>query len=327
MARWSGCVAWRECADERARAAAERPVTIDAPGGRLFGVLTPAADAPAHGSAPARPCVVAFTRPRAHRNRMFVELSRRLAASGFTAFRFDYHGCGDSGGASGFLNPGQPYRDDALAVLRALREHHGQSRFVLVGSCFDARTAFSAFDGEAAAIDAIVFMAAPLMELDTLTDAQSERKDWKHLWKALGNAENWRTLGSPGRWRHMSRVVTRIAGRSLGRTAGDSPLSPSFERHLRAFAASRARALFLYGADDAETVSLHVAERTTFARLDADVRRRIEIELWPGAIHSFLDVARQREVLDRVTGWIDALDRTAAPAAHAIAQEPAWTSR
>lgn len=316
---------WRESAAEAARARDERPVLVDAPAGRLFGILTPATE-------PGAPCVVMFTRPRSHRNRMFVELARRLAAHGLAAFRFDYHGCGDSGGASGFLNPGQPYRDDTLAVLRALRERHGMRRFVLVGSCFDARTAFSAFDGEADAIEGIVFMAAPLMELDTLTDAHTERKDWKHLWKALGNAENWRTLGDPGRWRHMARVVTRIAGRSLGRPAGEPPLSPSFERHLRGFAAAHARALFLYGADDAETVSLRVAERTTFARLDPAVRARMTIEVWPGAVHSFLDVTRQREVLERVSAWIGELHplgvpTTARTTSHNLPAEPVWTSR
>jgi len=318
-------VDWRESAAERERAAAERPLTIDAPDGRLFGILTPAA-------APARDTgVVMFTRPRAHRNRMFVELSRRLAARGFHAFRFDYHGCGDSSGPSGFLNPGQPYRDDALAVLNALRREPGIARFVLVGSCFDARTALSAFDGAAPWIDGIVFMAAPLIELESFSAAQAEHKDWKHLWKALGNAENWRTLGDPGRWRHMSRVFARIAGRSVGRSGPETPLSPSFERHWRAFAHSKAHALLIYGADDWETHSLHIAEGTEFKRL-ADETSLVTVEIWPGGVHSFLDVGRQREVLDRVARWIEHPETRVHPrpgsmTSHNLPGEPVWTSR
>jgi alpha/beta superfamily hydrolase len=292
-------VSWRESAAERARARAEQPVVVRAPAGRLYGILTPAAG-------DAGPCVVMFTRPRSHRNRMFVELARRLAAGGFPSFRFDYHGCGDSSGAGGFLDPGQPYQDDALAVLRTLHDDLGQRRFVLVGSCFDARTALSAFDGAAAWIEGVAFMAAPLMELATLTDAHTERKDWKHVWKALHNADNWRTLGNPERWRHMSRVLGRVAGRSLGAPGGQLALSPGFVRHFQCLARSGARALFLYGELDAETVSYRVAERTLFARLDPAARARMTFEVWPGAVHSFLEVGRQREVLDRITGWIAA---------------------
>ncbi len=315
-------MSWHETPDERARARAEQPVVVPAPAGRVIGVFTP----PASTASP-RPCVVMFTRPRSHRNRMFVELARRLAARGYAAFRFDYHGCGDSGGAPEFLDPGRPHRDDALAVLRALHDALGQRRFVLVGSCFDARTALSAFDGAADWIDGIVFMAAPLTELDALPAAHATRKDWKHVWKALHNAENWRTLGNPERWRHMGGVLGRVAGRSLGARGPALPLSPSFVRHFQCLARSRARALFIYGEQDAETATYRVAEQALFGRLDAATRARMTFEVWPGAVHSFLEVARQREVLDRVTTWIETLDgRAAASGAGRGSGEAAWTS-
>lgn len=309
---------WRESPAERARAAAEQPVVVRALEGRLYGILTPA---PA--DTPARPCVVLFTRPRSHRNRMFVELARRLAARGWPAFRFDYHGCGDSSGTAARLDPGQPYRSDALAVIECLRTRHGQQTFVLVGSCFDGRTAFSALDGAAEWIRGVAVIAAPLVELGTLTDAQAGGKDWKHLWKALHNADNWRTLGRPERWSHMTRVLGRIAGRSI--SAGpELPLSPGFARDLKAWARSRARALFLYGEEDVETMSLRIAERTAFARLEPAARARLEIEVWPGPMHAFLTVPLQRRVLDRVTTWIEGLEGAVASAPR---HEAAWTSR
>src|SRR5947207_14746937 len=132
---------WRETTAELERARAEQAVTLPAPGGRLFGVYTP----PDPGVAAAKHCVVLFTRPRSHRNRMWVEGARRLAARGFACFRFDYHGVGDSAGESAEVEPNRPYRDDALAVIRHVRERFGERRFVLYGSCFDARTALSAF--------------------------------------------------------------------------------------------------------------------------------------------------------------------------------------
>ena len=150
---------WRESEAELGRARAESPALVDAPLGRLFGIFTP----PAPDAPPAGLCVVFLTRPRSHRNRMWVEGARRLAAKGFACFRFDYHGTGDSGGAAARLDPNQPYRADILAVLRHLRTRLGQERFVLVGACFDARTALAAFPAEGGAIAGLVFMVAPAL--------------------------------------------------------------------------------------------------------------------------------------------------------------------
>jgi alpha/beta superfamily hydrolase len=302
---------WRESAPDLARARDEKPIVAPSPNGRLTGVFTP----PDPEVPPAGRCVVLFTRPRSHRNRMWVEAARRLAGRGFAACRFDYHGCGDSEGASTFLDPNRPYREDALAIVRHLRAEHDQSRFIVVGSCFDARTALSTFDGEAAALDGLVFIAAPVMELDTLVAAHADKKDWKHLARALGNPGNWRTLGDPKRWKHMATVVSRVARRSVATdgAADDTPLADSFVRHFRAFVDSRARALFLYGREDAEYASFEVAERTAFAKLAPEVRRRFEIEVWPGQVHGHLTIAGQRRTLERVLSWIADFPPAAAP--------------
>lgn len=292
---------WRETAAERDRARAEQAVTCVTPQGTLFGIYTPPApDAPRAAHA-----VVLFTRPRSHRNRMWVEAARRLAVQGFGAFRFDYHGTGDSEGVTAFLNPNTPYQDDADAVLRLLRERFGHERFLVVGSCFDARTALSSFVTNGAAVDGLVFFAAPVMELDTLVKAHADTKDWWHLFKALGNAENWRTLGDPERWRYMATVIGRVArGGAKGGTRNDTPLADSFVDHFRALVASRGRALFVYGDADAEYVSFKVALETVFPRLSAADRARFEVEVWPGDVHGFLNIPVQRRALERTLGWL-----------------------
>jgi hypothetical protein len=63
---------WLESATELARARAERAFVADAPTGRLFGVFTP----PAPEAPPSGLCVVLLTRPRSHRNRMWIEGAR-----------------------------------------------------------------------------------------------------------------------------------------------------------------------------------------------------------------------------------------------------------
>jgi pimeloyl-ACP methyl ester carboxylesterase len=322
---------WRETPADLERARAERPVVVPAPAGALFGIFTP----PAPEAPPSGLCAILLTRPRSHRNRMWVEGARRLAARGIAAFRFDYHGAGDSEGASAFLDPNAPYREDAVAVIRHLRSALGQQRFVVCGSCFDARTALSAFMDEGDSIAGLVFMAAPVMELDTLVQVHADQKGWGHLLRALRSPANWKALVEPARWRYMATVLSRVAGRTMPGVPGELPLSRSFKQHFGALVRSRARALFLYGLEDAEYASFRVAERTVFAALSPEVRRRFEIEVWPGTVHGFLEMTRQRETFARALGWMEALHPATAAmsrpvdaasgGAHAP-QEASWTS-
>ena len=117
-----------------------------------------------------------------------------------------------------------------------------------------------------------------------------------------------------------------------GGTPADPPLGAAFLEHFQALLRSRARALFLYGRDDAEYQSFRVAERTVFARLTPEQRERIAVELWDGTVHGFLEMPRQRETFERAVSWIGALHPARAAAAlpatgmHPRATEAAWTS-
>ena len=300
---------WRESEAELGRARAEQPALVDSPLGRLFGIFTPPApDGPEAGL-----CVVFLTRPRSHRNRMWVEGARRLAAHGFACFRFDYHGTGDSGGEAAKLDPGQPYRADILAVLRHLRGRLGQQRFVLCGACFDARTALAAFPAEGDAIAGLVFMVAPAMELEVMDQANADHKDWRHLMKALGKADNWRALARAERWRYMASVAGRVARRGLpGIKGGDLPVSAAFLEDFGAFVRSGARALFLYGEADDVYRSFEPVKDRLLQSLDPSTRGRIDVEVWPGPMHGFVEIRRQREAFERVMGWIEGLAPRAA---------------
>ena len=68
-------------------------------------------------------------------NRLHVTLARRLAERGFSGFRFDHAGIGDSGSRK----DDRPFRESAIAEVReamdVLQETRGLSRFVLAGLC------------------------------------------------------------------------------------------------------------------------------------------------------------------------------------------------
>jgi pimeloyl-ACP methyl ester carboxylesterase len=296
---------WPEAPAERERARAEQPLVIAAPEGELVALYTPpSADTPAAGI-----CTVHLTRPRSHRNRNWVRGARWLAARGFAACRFDYHGTGDSGGASTFLDPSAPYRSDVVAVLRALRDRFDHRRFVLSGSCFDARTALSALLDEPGSIAGVAFVSAPVMPLEAMRELRNVRRSWGDVLQAVARPDNWRRLADPELWR---AVETRLRGAGGGAGAeaepgpGDAPeLDPQFLASFRALIASTARALFLYGEQDQEFHTFEPVLRRLLPGLDAGARARLEVEVWPGTVHDgFLELERQRRIVERVLEWI-----------------------
>lgn len=121
----------------------ERPITFDAGGEELLGILhspTPqrsAADSSNAGRGPIHGLgvviVVGGPQYRVGSHRQFLLMARALARSGFSVFRFDYRGMGDSAGAP------RDFEDTAADIRAAidafLREEPAVSAVALWGLC------------------------------------------------------------------------------------------------------------------------------------------------------------------------------------------------
>jgi hypothetical protein len=46
------------------------------------------------------------------------------------------------------------------------------------------------------------------------------------------------------------------------------------------------------------------AQRDLLAAMDKGTKQRFDIEVWPGRVHSIVEVSRQREILERSVEWI-----------------------
>lgn len=292
---------WHETEGELARAWAENPVVIPAPAGDLIGIYTP----PAPEAPPAGICVVFLARPRFEYRRMAVDLARRVAQVGFSCFRFDFHGWGDSEGDSELTNIDKPATADVTTVIRYLADVLGERRLVLWGWCYGARAAISAISDNPKAIEGLAFLSAPL-DPAPISDVYS----LTNLGRWVTDSEQWRQVIVSNRARRRAaQALWDMLRRSLtmSRHASLESLSPTFEKHFRALVRTNARALFLYGEEDDEYRSFRVAERYLFAELDAATRKRFEIAVWPGRVHSVLDVPRQREIVAKSVSWIRSL--------------------
>jgi pimeloyl-ACP methyl ester carboxylesterase len=117
----------------------EQPVSVDAAGAQLSGILTSPADL--HAADEAVLLVNAGAQRRIGPSRLYVSLARRWAAKGATVLRLDLSGLGDSG-----TQPGAPDNvvysptavDEMAHAVRWLREHTQARRCSVVGLCSGA---------------------------------------------------------------------------------------------------------------------------------------------------------------------------------------------
>jgi len=259
---------WRETPATLSRARAEQPLVFKGPKGALHGIFTP----PAPDAPPAEACVVFPGRPRSGLMRLPVLAARILAAEGFAALRFDLRGRGESAGEVALPSRKEPLGEDVVAAIHHLREAHGQKRFLLAGYCFDALTVLDSFKDEADSISGVFLATAGVLE---------ERPG-----------------GSPtdGLARSAASRLRSMVGR-----ARTPKIPESFAISFRALARSHARALFLYGEQDRLRAEFRVAEEVLFSRLDREARERLQIEVWPGRIHT---IEALPAVIEREISWL-----------------------
>ena len=115
----------------------ERPITVQAPEGPLFGILTESL-----GERTELGAVLVNAGAQRHigPNRMWVEIARRWAARGVPTLRFDLGGIGDSDGdaaalahVAGIYKPA--YGPQMRAALEVFGAHGLPERFVVLGLC------------------------------------------------------------------------------------------------------------------------------------------------------------------------------------------------
>jgi alpha/beta superfamily hydrolase len=296
-------VDWNEEPAELARALAEQPVIVPGEHGHLYGIVTP----PAPEALPTGLCAILLGRNRWWGDRLSVKGARWLAARGFACLRFDYHGYGESEGASESLEPERPYPEDALAAIRYMREEYGQQRFVLSGFCFDARTALAVVEQEGASIEGIVAVSVPpgeklthitMFKVSTFLHMPVAAKGYvlKLALRRRLHPFFPRLISHPERIKRSGRRFSPLV-----------KVSESFKRDIRAIVRSRVRCLFLNGIYDTSSYNFKLVERSILAKLDPARRALFTLETWPERLHVPHDPDMQRRVMERALMWIDGL--------------------
>ena len=275
----------------------------------LFGILSRPSNATNY------PAIVLFNAGAVHHvgpNRLYVTLARNLAVLGFACFRVDLGGIGDSVLKSRLMRENHPYPDtaiaDAQAVLVHLKEQFGYTRFIAVGLCSGAHTAFHVGltfnnDGitELVLINPLTFYWVEGMSLETTRHF----RDVSYYKKSARNLDSWRKL-----FRGNVNVINlvRVAlsyfvtlGKSyynaLRETIGLDPSSQLSRDLKKLLAMNRIINVIVAEGDPGRDILMTGARRTV---LNAQKTNQISLQIIADADHTFTQSRARRELIIRL---------------------------
>lgn len=288
----------------------ERPVFFEAADEDLFGIVTEPTMTP-NGAG-----LILLEPAIPNRNRFSVRIARRVAALGYHSLRFDYHGAGESTGATDKYLLDRPYVDDVLAAVRCLEEN-GVDRIALVGTCFGARTALASAV-RIPRLRGVVLLATPIRDFERGNPGIEATPTSQYVKRAL-RPGTLAKLRSPRLRQYAVRVArtkVRAAVRSRGGEASTGPngVSPRFSEPLAELGARGTPVLLAYGTGDEFHGPFREARPTLSDVLDAP-GSRIEERVVPGRIHGLSTLAVQDEVMSLIETWLAELDGVGAHAA------------
>jgi pimeloyl-ACP methyl ester carboxylesterase len=287
-----------------------RPVFFPEGSNQIFGIFTPAPD-------PKGPAVVILSgglhgTSTIGRNRLFLRMAERLAASGYHALRFDYHGIGESTGLAASFGSDAPFARDAVAAVRWL-ESQGIDQTVLLGKCFGSRLAWAAAR-EVEGLAAVVVVDSPMRHF-----GKGERQITKHASAPVGDLarrtlrlHTLRGLLDPRR-RTSYALIVRAKARALRRrldrsSATDTPgmdgVSRSLVTSFESLVDRKVPVLFLYGTDDRAYGEFQQARAGRLGQLIERGGPRVDVRTIAGTVTGFAYVDIQDTVISNVDDWL-----------------------
>ena len=281
----------------------EVPFFAAAPEGDVFGIVTRATVVP-NGK------VVVLLQggswiPSPGRNRMWALLARRLAGLGYHAVRLDYHGVGESAGHFENYQLDRPFVDDVAAVVSWLGERAGLREFVLVGTCFGARTALASV-GRIPGLAGLALVPPPVRDWAMGEQYVSYPISW-YARRALRRRALARLLDRDHRKAYLAlaaRKLRHALGRRGGRTPRSSLVSPHFLEHMAEAVELEVPMLLVYGERDLFYEDFQRAEAGRLGELLRRAGELVNLQVVEGTVHGFTHGDVQDQVIEVLEDWL-----------------------
>jgi pimeloyl-ACP methyl ester carboxylesterase len=282
----------------------------------LVGIVTsPSADSAWNGS----PAVLILNAGIVHRvgpNRLYVKMARDLAARGFVALRFDFSGIGDSGVRADSL----PFPESAIRETQEAMDYlaaaTGIQRFVLMGICSGGTISFRTACRDPRVIGAVLINARGHLHEAAdygLSSYLRRRTLARHYWRitflssfSLKNVTRVLT-GKVNYWRVLPSMLGPLPSRLFSRRRGVSPGPDALAAELNRLRARGVRLLHIYSEGDEGLDYVHVLLGGKLRQWCE--RGLLEVEVIPGANHTFSLLWNQEYLLDVIRRWMQGLAR------------------
>lgn len=227
-------------------------------------------------------------------HRLYVELARRLGALGFTTLRFDFSGIGDSDVRRDSLPFDTSILGEVKEAMDVLGRRRGIDRFVLMGLCGGAVSAFKAARANAR-VDGIVLINPQDYDEDVASFADA-RRYWRNVLRVLIRPSRW--LATIPRY---ARVRTMLE--QLGRLLSPPPAARDLREELCGLVERGVKMLVLFSS--ARQRGVAELEAILGGRLAAlQASRRVRVHTIGAATHTFDELCHQTQLLDTIAAWM-----------------------
>jgi pimeloyl-ACP methyl ester carboxylesterase len=283
-------------------------------GATLVGIVTEPQDAAA--SATAFVLLNAGVVHRVGPNRLHVEMARRLAALGFITVRIDLSGLGDSESRRDSTPFEQASVLETRAVMSALQQEYGVSRFITAGLCSGAVVAFNTAVADERVTGAVLlnpqgFVSSAEWNAYIVSKAQA-RRYWR---QKLLSAESWRkALTGKSQYRFLAGLMKRRASSLVTRNEAITEVAQGLAVEFSKLHARGVRLLLACSEGDLGLEYLQAILGRGFAK-----RGHIDAVMLPKGDHSLTMAVSQRRFQAAIEQWARSIPAGLAPTGLAYA--------
>jgi pimeloyl-ACP methyl ester carboxylesterase len=269
----------------------------------LVGIMT---DPLNEAGASSRLSAVFFNAGMIHRvgpSRLYVTLARRLAEAGCGSARFDHAGFGDSAARLDDLPFERSAALEGREVMDALQQANGAERFILIGLCSGAVTAFETALADTRVGGVVLINPQGFDDSTEWNRYVMNRGDAHRYWnRAIFDPSSWwKALSGRADYRRLVRVLWNQASSTIAPAPSVAAITTRVAAGLKTLVDRRVRLLLLCSEGDAGIEYMNVI-------LGSDLRRgggsdRVDVRILRGADHSLTLMDSQRQVVDEVVDW------------------------
>jgi len=268
----------------------------------MVGVLTD----PSEGTKRQDAAVVLLNAGIVHRvgpSGLYVKLARRLAGLGYVVVRFDGSGIGDSEVRRDHLPFEKSAVLETIEVMDYVTRARGVHKFVLVGICSGAVTAFKTACEDRRVTGAALLNAQGFHQSGRW-NAYAMNPGWvREYWRNLRSVRSWRNaLTGRTQYRRLIGVMLGQIKIIVSRDKAVSAVATSLASQLAGVVERNIRLLFMFSKGDhsANYLNLMMGGQKKSFRASGLITEETII----GADHTFTRMAHQQRVIDTVEGWL-----------------------